>query len=362
MIYRSFWNYLFMVPLFIIGFFFLLILRKKKKERGLQQQVNPLSKEERFESLANPVASTALLFSTLIYVTFINPYYINHPIIPYPLDIFTLIWYLFFLLIFGLVCKREYKRYTGPSIEIKEEEDLTLRYEIIRKSTHAVIIAIFACYLFLGDLFINFVNVLLDRFGWRLFGVKKIQIDNFYNGHYTVLFFIIISFLGLSTSEVVRIFLYRAYPLKKVKAIYRRKETGAALGSHIPLTVAILSSVLIWGPEYPEIVMASISISAIGDAVANLIGKRFGKKSFRPILSRKRKTLEGLLTAITISFILSFAFLIYRYGFWSFFLALVAVGCMAFIDWLSPYISDNILNPIITSTAMVFLTFILRLG
>ena len=127
------------------------------------------------------------------------------------------------------------------------------------------------------------------------------------------------------------------------------------------MTVGVLAVILIFGPNYPEIVMASVSISAIGDAAANIVGKRFGKHEFKAAFSVKRKTLEGLLSATIVSFSLSFLFLIYRFGYYSFLLAFIAAIVIDVIDWLSLQVSDNLLNPIATSTAMVFVAYLISL-
>ncbi|MFX0098554.1 MAG: diacylglycerol/polyprenol kinase family protein [Candidatus Hodarchaeota archaeon] len=329
-------------------------MNKKRKEKNITKK---LDKEEEIESLTNPILITIILFGTLIFTTFFMQF---SPIIPFPLDLITIIWYSLFLIVFYFICRKEKRTYKGLPYEVKDEKDLSLKYEIIRKTTHGVIFGIAICYMFLGPVFMEMINFFLNHF--PLFGINKVEVPPSLYGHYTVVFFTVIAFLGLATSEVVRIFFYKAYPLKGVKAIFRRKETGAALGSHIALAVGSMAVILVFGGYWPEIVMASISISAIGDAAANLVGKRFGKHSYKGVISRKRKTFEGLLTATIVSFSLSFLFLIYRYGLYSFFLAFIATLVMAIIDWLSPNVSDNLLNPIATSIVMVFFVYILPLN
>ncbi|MHA1681318.1 MAG: hypothetical protein ACTSUE_09935 [Promethearchaeota archaeon] len=345
-------NDAYVIPLFIIGFLFLLILYKKNKERKISGAGLPVSDEE-IESLANPVAITVILFVTLIYTTFLS----EIPVMVTPLNIITLAWYGLFLLVFYRICRREKMKYPEPLKEDKEEEELELKFEIIRKITHFVIALILLMYVVLGPLFIEFINLVMS---WiPFFGQNAINADPSQYGQYAVVFFLIISFLGLSTSEIVRVFFYNAYPLKAVKAIYRKKEIGAALGSHISLTVGCMSVIMIFGPYYPDIVVASVSVSAIGDAAANIVGKKFGTHEFKTAFSRKRKTIEGLISAVIVSFVLSFLFLIYRFGPYSFLLAFVAAGVIIVIDWLSIQVSDNLLNPVLTSIAMVLIAQII---
>ncbi|HME56681.1 MAG TPA: hypothetical protein VKM55_31055 [Candidatus Lokiarchaeia archaeon] len=346
---EKFSNYLYMIPLFIIGALFLLILLKKRRE--MREQLIPLSDEER-ESLANPIAITSLLFFTIIYVTSPLGFKI---IVPYPLDILTLIWYGLFLVVFYFLCRREKRRYTGPPFEVKEEADLSIKYEVIRKTTHAVIILVVVCYVVIGPLFMLAVNWLLE-----LVGLPDLVSDQIYWGQYTVAFFTVIAFLGLSTAEVVRVYFYKAYPLKSVKKIFRQKEIGAALGSHIALTVGCLSVILIFGPYEPEIVMASIAISAIADGAASIVGRRFGMHEYKTAFSKKRKTFEGLLTETIVSIILSFLFLIYRFGVYSFLLAFVAAMVIDFIDYLSIQVSDNLINPIACAVVLVLVATLLH--
>jgi dolichol kinase len=349
----DFTNYMYLIPLFVIGFAFLLIVIKKRRE--IKEKLHPLDQEEERESLTNPVAITAALFGGLIYAIF-NPDF--QPIIPYPLDVITLIWYGAFLLFFIGLCINEYKHYTGPPFEIKESGDLSLKYEAIRKATHVVIVLVIFCYVAIGPLFLQLVNWLMGLVPW--FGVGGFDSHTlWFAGQYTVAFLTVIAFLGLATSEIVRVFFYRAYPLKKVKAIFRRKETGAALGSHISLTVGSLVVVLVFGPIYPSIAMASIAISAIADGAAGIIGRRFGKHQYRTVFSRKRKTIEGMLTASVVSIVLSLSMLIYQFGPASFLMAFVATLALDGIDLLSIQISDNLLNPIATSTVLVLVAYAL---
>jgi dolichol kinase len=345
---EKFSNYLYMIPLFVIGVLFLLILLKKRKE--MRERLIPLTDEER-ESLANPIAITVLLFFTIIYVTFFG----FKIIVPYPLDILTLAWYILFLAFFFVLCVREKRRYTGPPFEVKDEADLSIKYELIRKTTHAVIFLVVVCYMVIGPLFMFVVNLLLEAIGQ-----PSLVSDVAYWGQYTVAFFTIIAFLGLSTSEIVRVYFYQAYPLKSVKKIFRQKEIGAALGSHIALTVGCLSVILIFGPTEPQIVMASISISAIADGAASVVGKRFGSHQYRTVFSKKRKTLEGMLTETIVSLVLSFLFLIYRFGAYSFLLAFVAAMVIDFIDYLSLQVSDNLINPIASALVLFLVAQLLR--
>lgn len=344
------WTVAYLIPSIFIGTCFLLILVKKHRDGKVQ----PLDEDEAVESLANPVAITVALLLTLGHAVFLSDF---QPILPFPLDLVTLVLYAGFIVVFGIICLREYRRYDGPPFETKDEPDLNLKYEIIRKTTHAVIVAIVACYVAIGPAFIALANVILVTLG-----ASPLDAPLAYHGQYTVTFFTMIAFLGLATSEIVRVFFYRAYPLKGVKAIFRRKEVGAALGSHISLAVGCLSVILIFGYRAQEIVMASIAISAIGDGAASIVGKRFGAHKYKTAFSKKKKTLEGLITATLVSFVLSFIFLIYRYGIFSFSIAFVAVGVIALIDWLSPRVSDNLLNPIGTAFAMYAVAFLLGLG
>ncbi|MEX2729574.1 MAG: diacylglycerol/polyprenol kinase family protein [Candidatus Sigynarchaeum springense] len=349
-------NLFYLIPLLAIGVAFLLVVLKKR--RDMKQILHPLDLEEERESLANPIAITAALFGGLAYAMLNTEF---QPILPFPLDVITLIWYGAFLAVFTWLCIKERRRYTGPPFEVKEEGDLSLKYEAIRKATHVVIVLVIVCYVAFGPVFFQVVNWLLGILPW--FGVSGFDAHAMsFAGQYTVTFLTVIAFLGLATSEVVRVFFYRAYPLKKVKAIFRRKETGAALGSHISLAVGSLFVVLVFGWKYPGIAMASIAISAIADGAAGIIGRRFGKHQYSTVFSRKRKTLEGLLTATVVSIVLSLSLLIYQFGPASFIMAFVATLVLDGIDLLSIQISDNLLNPIATSTVLVLVAFTLRVA
>ncbi|MBN2151165.1 MAG: hypothetical protein JW839_06970 [Candidatus Lokiarchaeota archaeon] len=352
----GFTNQLYLIPLVAIGIAFLLVVFKKR--RDMKQKLHPLDQEEERESLANPIAITVTLFGGLAYAVFNQDF---PSVVPYPLDVITLLWYGAFLLLFIALCAREYKRYEGSPFEVKEEGDLSLKYEAIRKATHVVIVLVIFCYVAFGPLFIQLMDWLLEALPWLGAGGLD-EHTKFFSGQYTVTFLTVIAFLGLATSEIVRVFFYRAYPLKSVKAIFRRKETGAALGSHISLAVGSLFVVIVFGWKYPGIAMASIAISAIADGAAGIIGRRFGKHGYHTLFSRKRKTLEGLLTATVVSIVLSLSLLVYQFGPASFLMAFIATLVLDGIDLLSIQISDNLLNPIATSTVLVLVAYTLGVG
>ena len=125
------------------------------------------------------------------------------------------------------------------------------------------------------------------------------------------------------------------------------------------MTVGVFSVVLTIGPYAPRVACAAISIAIFGDAAANVIGKKWGKHHFK-----KNKTLEGLLGGGLVSFVSAFAFLIYEDLLTAtvssalHILPIALGGAVAFmvVDFLSPSISDNLINPLASGITMALMT------
>ncbi len=281
------------------------------------------------------------------------------PILVYPLDLITLLFLAAFLPIFYVLSRREKKAPHFDDYE-RPEEGLTFRYEVIRKATHFVVVGIFLVYFYFGPYFMGKFNDWMARTP-EFWGIAEFDAPGWAFGQYFVVFWVVISFFGLSVAEFVRIMRPEAYPLKKVNRILRKDELRTKMGPHIAMTTGVFAVVLTIGPYAPLVACAAIGIGVFGDAAANIIGRKFGRHHIR-----KSKTIEGMIGGAAVSFLTAFGFLIYEE-----LLSLTpsgsVVGHAAFIafggtltfvlvDFFSPSISDNLLNPLLCGITMSLLT------
>ncbi|MHA1732854.1 MAG: diacylglycerol/polyprenol kinase family protein [Promethearchaeota archaeon] len=286
------------------------------------------------------------------------------PVLPYPLDVVVLLFLVLFVPAFLIVARRE-KRHPHTDAYERPTEGLTFRYELYRKLTHFVVVGIFLVYFYFGPYFMEKFNRAMAVMPW-FWGISDFGVPPSSFGQYFAVFWAVISFLGLNVAEFTRILAPEAYPLKKVNRILRDDELHSKMGPHIAMTVGVLSVILTIGPYAPKVACAAISIGIFGDAAANIVGKKFGKHQIR-----KGKTLEGLLGGAAVSFVSAFGFLMYEELFTltptvvgSATIAIIALGgtvTFVLVDFFSPSISDNLLNPLLSGVVMAVLTAIVVL-
>ena len=181
-------------------------------------------------------------------------------------------------------------------------------------------------------------------------------------GKMLTIFALLIIFLLVMFSDLIRIHKFRYYPLKMVSNMYREKERYY-FGPHVYLISGALFAVIFFPAK---IAMVTIVISAIGDAFATIVGVSYGKHKLHG--GKSRKTWEGIvggfLASLGIGY-LCYIVLLPKYpagGILQGFLVCV-VGAIVFflIDYYSPPIqaSDNILNPVLCGLGMFAISIFL---
>ncbi|MHA1298656.1 MAG: diacylglycerol/polyprenol kinase family protein [Candidatus Helarchaeota archaeon] len=272
---------------------------------------------------------------------------------------------------FGAYAIKEYieKKYASPDAQIEVIAKGALNpidLEIARKLFHTVSDGVLICYLFIGDLVSESIFAAATQLGTThgytpffffihaiIWFKKPFIIPN--AGKMVTIFPIIIVLLLIVFSDLIRIYHFRYYPIKMVSNIYREKERYY-FGPHVYLVAGALFAVVFFPPK---IAMATIAISAIGDAFATIIGINVGKHKVRG--GKSRKTWEGCIGGTIIGFgvaLICYIILLPKYPEGNIFQGIIIclVGSILFflIDYYSPPIkaSDNILNPVICSIAM----------
>lgn len=333
---------------------YITFLAKKKGER-----------EAFIDNLANSLVLITAISISLLMVNNINT--LNIGFIVFPFDILMLIFILTFLPIFYLLIVRE-KRKIKKGKEQSEDlvnntsKELPLKYDIYRKLTHLVVLAIILFYFTLGFLVQNFFVYLLEflpEFVTHIFySIYNIEKDEMIFTQYLVVFLVGISLIGLLTADFVRILKPQIYPLKPVNRILKEKERyQMRLGPQISMAVGCFSIIILFGlfqPIGPLIICISMTMAIFGDIASNLFGRTIGS-SYKNIRNTN-KTYIGLFAGIFISFISGIIILIIlsRFFILSFlgFLLIPLIGAVIIgvLDYLDFEIDDNLsFNFVVTS-------------
>lgn len=282
--------------------------------------------------------------------------------IPYPLGFYILAFIPIIIVYIGLYAIREQRRAKGgisSEDPNKSRKIHSLDLEVSRKAFHITIIGILVCYLFVGELVSNaFFGYLASNWDiWQI--TQNLAPQPELAGKAFCIFMIIVIFLLLALTDIVRLFAPKYYPVKLIGDIYREKEKGA-LGPHIYLAVGVLFAVIFFAPP---IAMAAIAMAALGDAAATIVGINLGKHR---INSKSKKTWEGCIGGFVVSLgsgFLCMIVLIKPINLLIISASLVLCGIGAFIffliDYLTPPVplTDNILNPICIGLVMTLFTF-----
>jgi len=333
---------------------YITFLAKKKGER-----------EAFIDNLANSLVLITSISISLLMINNISSLEIGF--IVFPFDILMLSFIIIFLPIFYLLIVRE-KRKIKKGKELSEDlgyntsKELPLKYDIYRKLTHLVVLAIILFYFTLGFLVQNFFVYLLDflpGFVTDIFySIYNIEKDEMIFTQYLVVFLVGISLIGLLTADFVRILKPQLYPLKPVNRILKEKERyQMRLGPQISMAIGCFSIIILFGlfqPIGPLIICISMTMAIFGDIASNLFGRTIGSR-YKNIRDTN-KTYIGLFAGIFISFISGIIILIIlrRFFILSFlgFLLIPLIGAVIIgvLDYLDLEIDDNLsFNFVVTS-------------
>lgn len=320
------------------------------------------------DNLANSIVLIVSISINLLIVIFLSP--LHSHFIVFPFDLLMLVFFILFLPFFYFLIIRE-KRKIKKKVEIPPSKTqplkkLPLKYDIYRKITHLVVLAIILFYFTIGFLVKNFFLYLLDFFpsfiSILFHSIYNIEEDKMIFTQYLVLFLVGISLIGLLTADFVRILKPDIYPLKPVNQILREKELyHTRLGPQISMVVGCFSVIILFGlfqPIGPLIICTAMTMSIFGDIASNLIGRTIGFK-YKNIRDTK-KTYIGLLAGMIISFISGLLILIILGSFFMLnilmliLIPLIGSITIGVIDYLDFEIDDNLSFNLITTTVLFF--------
>jgi len=305
----------------------------------------------------NNFANAIVFGVALVFSVAFSPF---GPILPYPLDMVTFIFFAAFGIIFYLFTIREsHKPHKRAVYEFGVE--MTLKYDVYRKLSHFIVTGIFLIYFYIGPGIIELFNTMMALTP-EFWNVSSLQSPTSAYGQYVTMWLVGIAFIGLNITDFFRILRPENYPLKAVNKILRDREKSTMMGPQVAFSIGCISVIMIIGPYFPRIACAAMGISSFGDAAANIVGRKWGKHKLRG-----PKTWEGLLGGAVVSYIISFLFLIYEQPLVAQSLAVPAIVALAgtitfcFVDYFTPVISDNLLNAFLSGSIMVITAFFLVL-
>ncbi len=244
------------------------------------------------------------------------------------------------------------------------KDSIPVKMEIVRKSFHVLGFLIVIAYygaiiippltLILNNLIIEFINNTgsLYTFIWGNLNDYPYKIGDLQSVVGMTLF-ILIGALSLATMvDSIRNIMGPQYSILNVltRAVLRKKELNAS-GPQIHLITAVTFTYLLYimGLVTAAVVFTALSISCISDALAAVVGRRYGKHQ---ITCRRGevKSKEGFLVGSISAYLLGLLFIGPIY-------ALIAAIIFLLIDYFPSYIADNILNPILITVGVTLFAF-----
>ncbi|MFX1239050.1 MAG: hypothetical protein ACFFAS_19310 [Promethearchaeota archaeon] len=316
-----------------------------------------------------------------VLLSFFGIFNLFYQILPYPFNGFMVWWVgivfsiymLFAFLIKKTIKKIELERKENPDMEtsnlspfkkyilfIRKEnpykEKISIKMELVRKSFHSTALLVLLAYYgfffippltqIVSDGLIIYINqfeaiytplwgdISLYPYDW---GDVRAVID-------LTMFALIAALYFMILSDLIRILWGPEYSIFNLltKSILRNKEYNA-IGPQIYLICGIILSYLFYmiGFIPASVALAAITISCLSDALAALIGRRYGKHKVTCIGGDK-KTIEGFIAGSGSAFIFALFFV-------NPFYALIIAIIFFILDYFPLIIADNVLNPIMIS-------------
>ena len=341
--------------LYSYGILLLYITYLARKKREIGAFIN---------NLANGLVLIISITVNLILIKFTN--LLNNEFVIFPFNIMMIGFIGLFLPLFSLFVSREKHRlkngkkvFLGSNSQLFTE--LPLKYDIYRKLTHLIVLGIIFFYFILGFLIQNvfvYIVELIPDFISRLFQVEG---DIMIFTQNLVVFLVGISLIGLLTADIVRILAPEIYPLKQINQILREKELHLRLGPHISMGIGCFSIILLYGliqPLGPVIICTSMVMAIFGDITSNLVGRTIGHRRIR----ETKKTYEGLIAGIIVSFLSGISVLYLLRNFYKFdivgLLLIPFIGTMiiGLLDYIDLEIDDNLSFNFCLSTVLFFIS------
>ena len=311
------------------------------------------SKENK-EGMRNS-ALLVIAISCIVAFYLIYSILIGWPLIPYPFDALMLMWC-------GIIVGIQflYKKFHKPKEALlgtyTKKSEFTPKKELQRKATHLIVLLLIAVYFGLGGVVYDFIDFLIysvDQMNVNIWGISGLYFPRENSTLAMALLGMIGAFFLILIPETFRLFSPDNYMLRKAPKLMRKNEEFAPAAPVCLITASMIPFVTI--PNL-NIAFSGVTMAVIGDALASIFGRKYGKYkiSFFP-----SKSYEGLVAGVLFSFLSGLTLLIFEFDLiHALLLALIGSLILGFVDLLDIQISDNILNPIFVCLGMFLFSFI----
>ena len=358
----DYFSIIFIVILYIYGFLLLYITSISKKKGEMQAFYNNL-----FNSLVFIGSITLCLLN--IYILRVT----TLDLIIFPFNLAIILFLIIYLPLLSISVNREknkqtYKNGSWKKYYLTTLKQLPLKYELYRKSTHLIVLAIVFFYFTLGfwveNVFVYLFRLAPPFISDIFFSLYNSEGNKMVFTQYLVVFLVSLSLIGLISADVIRILRPDWYPLKPVNLILREKEISSRLGPHISMGIGCFSIIITYGifqPTGPLIICTSMTMAIFGDMTANLLGRTTGKRKIR----NTSKTYEGLIWGIISAYFSGFLCLtllntIYHISLIGLiFIPLIGSIIIGFLDFADLEIDDNLSYNILVSFILFLVSNIL---
>ena len=248
------------------------------------------------------------------------------------------------------------------------KKEISIKMENIRKSFHLLgilfVLALFGFFFLfplariVNDTFIVFIkeNEWFYSLLWGSIHDYPYSKGDFQAVVDITLFALIATSVFLIASELIRIFWGPEYSIFNflTKAVLRDKEYNA-FGAHIYLITGIIFSYMLYfiGMVHILTVTVAVLISCFSDALAALIGRKYGNHKVKCI-GGDIKSIEGFIAGTGSAFLIGLIVLGPIY-------ALIAALIFFILDFFPTIIADNLLNPILITIGISLSVILLGL-
>jgi dolichol kinase len=322
----------------------------------------------------NPQSWLSSLFSAVL-VLFVGVSIYVQNLIPYPYIGFLTWWSAFWFVVITVHSLRVRRRlHRSMTIDPNDlpagsktcEDGLPYKHEWMRKTFHLAGFLLIVCYYVAGPIIAVLVAKAILGAGpaYILVWGPLSEVYQFTSPADAGNIITLLSFLGTiilaSFVDVPRVLFGEEYSLislleKRAGKILREKERGMP-GPYVFIAVSATAAWII-GWDFSPIVsnarfiaIAAIMISTLADGAAAVFGKAFGRHVlFRPF--DQKKSIEGFIAGFVTAFVASVFFI-------QWWLALAGALLFLALDYLSPPISDNVVNATVITLALCCLSLL----
>ncbi|MHA1727144.1 MAG: hypothetical protein ACTSWY_00240 [Promethearchaeota archaeon] len=254
------------------------------------------------------------------------------------------------------------ENYTMDTKNDDNKKEISLKMELLRKSFHLAGLLLIVCIYGIGfgsvaglinNAIVSYISSPLGKGAYETLWGSITEYPYNLNDSIAIegltFFALWASFAFMCIPEYIRILAggrYSAYNYL-TKSVLREKE-HKSVGPQVYLVLGVIVSFYMARMGlYPfEVSIAASLIACFSDALAAVIGRTFGRHKVK-VMNNNTKSIEGFITGAVSAFIISVFFIGPIY-------ALIGALIFLSLDYLTPPVADNLINPVMLSLGIMF--------